>query len=466
MNSTTNLQPLIALRTLRQEIYAAFTRAQDALMNTADALLTETQAQSLPELSLSPHFERRWHSLYEAFEDGKIDRNRLRNAFAQAVPNEKQAKPAEKQARLVLGTDASSIARPKAVTARDRTLVHEANLPEGCRCPPVVAGWQFSTLALLPQSPSSWTYTLDTTRITSHQTTAQVAAEQLQQIVPLLSGRSGRAPLPAAASSSRPLLLGDGYYSCLPFLCRTRDVACDKLIRLAKNRVLYRPAPARTGKRGRPKQHGAPFRCNDPGSQQEPDEAFQNEQLQVACWKRLHFREEPGLPVTVLRVVREAAADTKRDPKVSWFLFVGEQMPALSQIPSLYARRYSLEHGYRVDKQDLLWERVRLRTPEQFERWTDIVACVRNQLCLARPLCCARQPWERPSGKVGAGTPSQVRRGLRRIMPELGTPASLCRPRGKSPGRVPGVKVTRAERYPVLRKSPKLGTPKATIVQT
>jgi hypothetical protein len=38
-----------------------------------DALMTETQAQSLPELSQSPWFERHWSSVYEAFEDGRID---------------------------------------------------------------------------------------------------------------------------------------------------------------------------------------------------------------------------------------------------------------------------------------------------------------------------------------------------------------------------------------------------------
>ena len=88
----------------------------------------------------------------------------------------------------------------------------------------------------------------------------------------------------------------------------------------------------------------------------------------------------------------------------------------------MYSGRYSIEHSYRVDKQDLLWESVRLRTPEQFERFTHLVACVRNQLCLARSLGCARQPWERRSGEA---TPSQVRRALSSILVELGTPARV-----------------------------------------
>ena len=66
----------------RHDVYGCFDRAADALFNTVDALLTETQAHSFPELSLSPWFERRWGSLYEAFEDGRIDQTRLRAVFA------------------------------------------------------------------------------------------------------------------------------------------------------------------------------------------------------------------------------------------------------------------------------------------------------------------------------------------------------------------------------------------------
>jgi hypothetical protein len=66
------------------------------------------------------------------------------------------------------------------------------------------------------------------------------------------------------------------------------------------------------------------------------------------------------------------------------------------EVPTLYARRYSLEHGYRTAKQGLLGETPRLRIPEQFERWTDVVSVMHNTLFMARDLVAAhRQPWER-----------------------------------------------------------------------
>src|SRR5437868_15386686 len=82
-------------------------------------------------------------------------------------------------------------------------------------------------------------------------------------------------------------------------------------------------------------------------------------------------------------------------PKISWFVWKGERCAPLAQISPTYRLRYSHEHGYRFDKQELLWDGPRLSTPERTERWTHIVACAHNLLVLARPLVegCYR-PWE------------------------------------------------------------------------
>jgi len=421
------------LLNFRRGLYACFARGGDALMNVNDALLSDTSAGSFVQLSLSPFFVRRWPSLYTALEDGQIDRDALRRLFAQKMPA-----PAPGQ-RLRIGVDASSIARPLSKTAADRTYVHQSNLPKGAK--PVRAGWQFSTLSVLPEKPSSWTYVLDNQRIPSHQTQGEVAAQQLREIVPLLP--------------QRPLLTADGYYGSSTFLQLTAGIACDKLTRFAKNRVLYRPAPPRTRKQGRPKLDGAPFKGKDQTTHGPPDAHWQTEEdngkrVEVDVWNHLHFKDARHIPVSVLRVTRHAAKDTKRDPRVSWFLFEGQQMPPLSEVSPAYALRYSLEHAYRVDKQDLLWESVRLRTPKAFENWTDLVAGVRNQLCLARSQVKAlRQPWERNDRPA---SPQQVRRAMGRILIELGTPARPSQPRGKSPGWTQGRPRKPAPTYPVILK--------------
>lgn len=418
----------------RRGLYTCFCKAGDALMNLADALLTETPARSLPELSLSPFFERRWSSLYEALQDANIDRVALQKLFAQYAP---LPPPGE---RLVLGGDASSILRVCSQTARDRTYVHASNLPKGTK--PVRAGWQFSTLVVLPDTHSSWTYVLDNRRINSDDTQASVMADQLRETLPLLP--------------ARPLFLGDGYYGSAVFLAFVAELPCDLLIRLAKNRVLYREPPPEAPRPGHPTWHGERFACHDPKTHGDPDASWEGEdnngkRMEVACWQGLHFAKARKALVSVIRVTRHAAKDTKRDPKVSWFVFRGVTRPPLPTVSPLYGRRYSAEHGYRVDKQDLLWERPRLRTPEQFQHWTDLVACVRNQLVLARPLTGAlRQAWE---SRHREPTPQQVRRCMGRIIAALGTPARPCQPRGYSPGWTPGRVRQVAPTYPVVYKA-------------
>jgi hypothetical protein len=161
----------------RTDLYACFGNGRDALMNACDALLTQTSARSLPELSLSPFFTRRWPSLYEAFDDGAVDRQALQRLF---VGTAASGAPG----RWVLAADATPIVRPQSPTARDRTSVHVPNLPVGPK--PVAPGWQFATVVALPQTPSSWTTLLDNRRIQSGQTAGQVVAGQLQELSPLL----------------------------------------------------------------------------------------------------------------------------------------------------------------------------------------------------------------------------------------------------------------------------------------
>ena len=125
---------LNTLQEFRHEVYGCFRRAADALFNTVDALATETTAHRFAELSLSPFFEREWPSLYEAFEDGRIDRESLQRVLIAHLP------PPPQGGWLLLGLDASNIARPESHTSADRLHLYVPNLPES-RTPPVTVGW-------------------------------------------------------------------------------------------------------------------------------------------------------------------------------------------------------------------------------------------------------------------------------------------------------------------------------------
>ncbi len=425
--------PLAPLGEFRQAVYRCFTRAEDALFETVDALLTEDRARSLVELSQAPGFQRQWPSLYAALSDGQIDRDVLRRRFVQALP------PPALGERLVLGLDTSPIHRPEAPTLADRTLVYSPNLPTGTT--PVRPGWQFATVAVLPDPPSSWTYLLDNERVPSTGSATTIGTQQLTALVPLLP--------------ERPVLLGDGHYGSATWVAATAELACDQLLRTKRDRVLYRPAPPRTGKRGAPKKDGPRFKGSDPTTHDTPDAQWAGADaaghpVTVTAWANLHLKSCRDVSITVLRVGRAGAAGTTRDPRESWFWWLGGPLPSLATLPDLYARRFGLAHGYRFDKQSLLWEAPRLRTPEQFQRWTDLVAIAHNQLVVARSgAVIAHRPWDTATRPI---TPPQVRRAMRRILAQVGTPVRPPRPRGKSPGRPQGTIVPPATRYPVIRK--------------
>lgn len=425
------------VRQFRHDIYDCFLRSRDALFNIVDALMSEPQAKSLPEVTQSLWFERKWPSVYEAFEDGRIDEKRLREIFACYLPKPDAGK------WLWIGIDASNIARPSAVTSADRTAQQVHNLPECKKA--ITFGWQFSTVVVLPETPSSWTYILDQQRVASQTTAIEVAYAQLARLMPRLPNNA--------------IVVLDRGYDATWLWCRCSTLPIGVLGRLKSNRCFYRVAPPPTGKKGSPRKDGAKLQPKDATTHGEPDgsEAVldgKGRPVEVTWWKRMHVKAARWLEVTVLRVIRPHARNCERDPRISWFMWMGDPHQDLVQIALGYVLRFGQEHGYRFDKQALLWEKPRLHTPEQFERWTHIVAIAHNHLALARGLVEAElRPWE---NKHRAPTPQQVRRGIGKLLPRLGTPARPPKPRGKSKGRAKGTKIGKATRFSVVRKKPKL----------
>ena len=431
---------LNTLQEFRHGMYHCFGNAKDALFNLVDALSSEAGASSFPELSFSPFFERTWASLYEALEDGQIDAERLRKVFVDFAPLPQAGEI------VFLGVDTSNLYRPEAETAEDRTLVPLANLPKNTQA--ASPGWVMSHVVLLPTQAGQGTFVLDTTRVRSTELATEVAARQLRAVVAVLVARG-----------LHPIILGDRWYACAPFLARLADVEACSLLRVKSNRVFYRPAPARLpGQLGASRKDGDRFQCKDESSHGEPDETWEGldakgARIEVRCWNHLHLRTARWVEVSVIQIIRHGASGKARDPKISWFIWKGEQAAPLAEISPTYRLRYSHEHGYRFDKQELLWDVPRLSTPQRTERWTHIVACAHNLLVLARPLVegCYR-PWETRSS---VRTLAQVRRAMPTLLHQLGTPARPPQLRGKAPGRAKGFHPKPRTRHPAIRKTSK-----------
>jgi hypothetical protein len=428
------------LQEFRHAVYGCFKRAGDALFNTVDALSSETGAHSFPELSQSPFFERKWPSLYEALEDGKINAERLREIFVEFAPLPQTG------SYVFVGVDTSNLYRKEAATLADRTLVPIPNLPECDHA--VCPGLVISSVVLLPKEAGQGTFVLDTQRVTSQDVATGIAARQLREVVFLL-----------VKKGLRPILIGDRWYACAPFLRGMAEVCASCLLRVKCNRVFYRPAaPRQPGQRGRSPLDGARFQCCDESSHGQPDGTWEGtdakgRRVEVRCWTQLHLRQAREIEVSVIQVIRHGAQGNARDPKVSWFVWKSDEPAPLSQISPTYRLRYSHEHGFRLDKQVLFWDKPRFRTPEQTDGFPQVVACVHNQLVLARPLVeGVYRPWEHRRSVV---TLAQVRRAMPTLLRQLGTPARPPQPRGKAPGRAKDFHPQPAPRHPVIYKTSK-----------
>src|SRR5436853_7258533 len=267
---------LNTLQAFRHGMYHCFGNGKNALFNLVDALASETGASSFPELSFSPFFERTWASLYEALEDGQIDAERLREILVDFAP---LPQPGE---FVFLGVDTSNLYRPEAETAADRTLVPIANLPKNTHA--ASPGWVMSHVVLLPKQAGQGTFILDTARVASTELATEVAARQLRAVVALLVARG-----------LHPIILGDRWYACAPFLAGLADVEAASLLRVKSNRVFYRPAPGRLpGQVGASRKDGDRFQCCDVSSHGEADETWEGldakgARMQVRCWKHLHL---------------------------------------------------------------------------------------------------------------------------------------------------------------------------------
>jgi hypothetical protein len=303
----------------------------------------------------------------------------------------------------------------------------------------VTIGQGYSTLAVVPGNQGSWALPLLHERI-PHQRPVEKAAEQLRQVCQQLS--------------TRPLSLWDSEYGCAAFLLATVDVPADKLIRLRTNLCLEGPTKPWPGRGPHPK-HGIKFHFKDPATWWPPDQiiAEQDPQfgpLTVRIWKGLRFRQALDCRMSVAQMERPQASGSRRKPKILWFAWVGAEPP--ERWWGQYARRYPVDHWYRFAKGHLHWTRPRLATPEQGDRWSDMMPLITWELWLARPSVPDRPlPWQKPQT---ASSPGRVCQGMQNLLVAIGTPTRACKSRGKAPGWSAGRSRTRRERHALVRSEP------------
>jgi hypothetical protein len=414
----------------RQALYdQIFTRARDALFEGLDALLLCPGLGSLVELALVPVFRRRWPSLYAALADGHLERARLERLLLRQIP----AAPV-----VCFALDSTVWPHPQA-----RTLPERQYYPLAGAGQPIVPGHAYSLLAWVAAAGTSWALPVSAARIPPSQTAVAVGVAQVEQ----LCQQYQELPAPPVV-----VVAADGSYGNHHFLGGVRAQPCLVVVRLRRDRVLYR-APGPYAGRGRPRKHGARFAFKEPDTWGPPDEEREVEdarwgRVRLRRWNGLHERADAAGSLSIVLV--ESHRERERPPAPLWLAAQGREAFGVEQLWRWYEQRWPIEPSIRFRKQALGWTRPRFQDPARCERWTDLVTVAQWELYLARELVHDRpRPWEAAQAEK---TPARVQAGLGALFAAMGSPTQEPQARGKAPGWRQGHKRERPERYPVVRK--------------
>jgi hypothetical protein len=439
------------LHDFRDDFYACLYQRADALFELADAVLTAGAVPSPVHLSGEPIHRRGWGSLYAALVHGRLDETGVRALLAGHPLAEGQP---------VYAVDCSVWARCDAAASPERGFYdHPSRHSAG---QPIVAGWSYQWLAQVGFARESWTAPLDVRRVHPNENASAVAVAQVARLARRLPP-AGPVPLFVFDAGYDAVTLQRGLGSCRAAL----------LVRLRSGRCFYSDPPVLPPRPqgGRPFRHGRKFVCADPTTWPTPTDERVVEDVQygvvrIRAWAGLHPKLQdrtghgtkgpsPIVPMTLVLVEVSRLPGRPYAPQVLWLWLhaPGEYTPNLDLLWRAYVRRFDLEHTFRFIKQTLGWHTLRVRHPEQADRWTWLVLLAYTQLRLARALVADRRlPWERrhPSGRL---TPNRVRRAVPALLLALGSPARVPQPCGRSPGRPKGRRSGPAPRHPAIKKA-------------
>lgn len=161
-------------------------------------------------------------------------------------------------------------------------------------------------------------------------------------------------------------------------------------------------------------------------------------------------RQKLMRPMSLIKVERLDEQGNQLVSKPLWLAWVGEEMPPLEEVWRLYLRRFTVDHWYRFLKQRLHWTVPNFGTPEQSERWSDLMPLMTWELWLARDIVTDNPlPWQKSQSNL---TPGRVAQAMGGVFAVIGTPTRAPKPRGKSPGWQPGKKRLRKNRCPIVKK--------------
>jgi len=475
-------QAVSRLVEFRENLHQSFPYRSDATMELIDTIAGNTSAQSPVALSLNSLFHRQYSSLHDAVD----------NFFVPTSPDKAEAERHQQQIvhmRIVagqcpqpvrrnfylLGLDTTGQPRPFANTLADRGIHYHPNPAPGNK--PIMVGHSYSVLAGLPEKEKMtsppWVIPLLIQRVPTDKKATDVGASQVDDLLKDESLPFGR---------QLTVLVGDSSYSVREFLgqgVKHKNLAMT--VRVRGNRTFYRiPGQDALSSRGKghPLWYGSSFNMKEPATWGAPNAVesvpftFRNGrncQVKIEAWYDMLMSGKRNIPMhkhpfTLIRIIMKDNSGKAVFVRPLWLIIIGQRRHEISLFDAYeaYRQRYDLEHFFRFGKNRLLMASYQSPDVEHEENWWEIVGLAYAELNAAAPLANnLPRPWERYLPEVkeqSAGdllSPSKVQRDLPRIIQEIGTPARLPKPRGKSPGRAKGYSTGKRERLPVVKKGSK-----------
>jgi hypothetical protein len=453
------------LQQFRSEVYQNFNnyKRTDTLMDVVDALSSNTTAKSVVELTLSPQFQRSYTALNKAIVVECLSDKRIARLAAKTID------PPQSRKFYLIGTDVTSSPRPYAETLPDRGFVYQPNTIKGNK--PIVIGHQYSFVAMLPERDKAkmgpWVVPLAMQRVSSQANKELVGAQQVRAIL-----EDDELPFGEAFCVE----VADSAYSKPAFLNVNRDKPNLVTITRARGTRTFYHVPAleadqESGK-GHPTWYGKPFCLKDPESWEEPEavaEATFTSQrkityrVEIQAWHNLLMHGKKDIPMhkhafTLVKIRWYDPNGKALFAKPLWLIVMGKRRAELSSLDiyQAYLQRYDLEHFFRFGKQKLLLDKFQTPDSKHEENWWRLVVLAYLQLWSAKDLVSQLpRPWERylPSALNKLATPAAAQRDMARIIRQIGTPSPAPKPRGKSPGRPKGLRLTPRKRLAVVKKA-------------
>lgn len=465
----------------REELHRTFSFRSDATMDLIDTIAGNSLAKSAVELSLSSLFPRQYSSLHDAVDNFLVPRSadkvkeerHTHQQIRMRILAEQLLEPLRRNFFL-FGLDTTGQPRPFAKTLADRGIHYHPNPAPGNK--PVVVGHSYSVLAGLPEKEDRtsppWVIPLLIRRVSTDEKATDVGATQVKDLLKdeVLS-----------FGSKLSVLAADSSYSACKFLGQiVKQENLATIVRVRGDRTFYRMPKLSDspGGKGHPVWYGTPFDMKDSTGWGEP---YATEvvpltlrngrvcQVEIKAWYNLLMSGKRDIPMhkypfTLILIRLKDTNGKEVFKRPLWLIIIGKRRQEITLFDAYeaYRQRYDMEHFFRFGKHKLLMSSYQTPDVEHEQNWWEIVGLAYAFLYIAAPLAQnLPRPWERylpqlKEPKPGnLPPPSMVQRNLPLIIRQIGTPALLPKPRGKSPGREKGYSPGKRERLPVVIKKGK-----------